>query len=540
MIVRIEKFVGIAPRIAPQLLPPNAAITASNCKMVSGALLPFSGLDTVDGVTLDGGAVSLYQKKSTSAWTSFTSDTDVVRSPIPNDAWDRVYWTDANPSTIPKMGVYETFSTYYTLGVPAPTTSPTATQNGSDGTDPTLAETRAYLITYVSAYGEEGPPSDVTSSQFVTVYPGNTVDLTNIPTGPVGGQYNLVSKNIYRTNTGSTDTAYQLVATIALATASYNDAVDNDDLGVVLPSTYWDDPPTDLEGLCSHPAGFLVGFSGREVCLSEQFLPHAWPYANKYPVDSDIVNVAVFGNTIIVLTKRTPYFLTGNDPAAMYLEKPESGEACLSKRGVVDFGDVVVYPSARGLVAVGVGTPPTLITNDILSEDNWANYAPATLEGYRLGDKYFGVCGAGVSIDGFVFDLTTKNLVTLSSLDVKAGYYDETVGNLYLKGGTGDTTLYVWDADATAPLTYDWVSKVFVSPVPTSFGAGQVFADSYTDLTMKLYTDATLIHTQTVTSERPFRLPSGYLGTKWAIELTGTSTVNNVLIASTMSELQRI
>ena len=543
MLLRLEKFIGIAPKLAESLLPENAATIASNCKTDSGALAPFNGMSAVAGVTLDGGAKSLYKKSSTGAWVSFTHDTNAVLSPIPNDAYDRVYWTDDDATTIPSVDSNETFTSPYWLGVPAPgdeAGSFSATQNGADGDDPLQAEIRAYVITYVSSFGEEGPPSAVTADDFVTVYPGNTVDLANIPLKPSTGTYNVAARNIYRTNTGSTTTEFQLVATLGNITATtYNDAIADADLGVVLPSENWDVPPTDMQGLCSHPAGFLVGFSGREVCCSELFLPHAWPTANKYPVDSDIVAVAIFGTTILVMTEKLPYYITGSDPAAMYVERPESGEACTNKRGVVDFGDVVVYPSARGLVAVGVGRPPALITKDILSDDNWATYLPATLEAYRLGNRYMGICSAGAAADGFVFDLSNGSFVTLSSVDVNAGYYDESEGELYLKLATGNTALYQWDDVDEDPLTFDWKSKQFVAPIPVNFGAAQVFADAY-PVTMMVYADGVLKHTEAVASETPFRLPGGYLGTKWHIELTGTTNVNSALIATTMAELKRI
>ena len=541
MVIALTKFVGIAPRIADNLLPDNAATIAKNCKLFSGSLVAYDGLTSM-AQTLDGGTVSLYRKKSTGAWVDFTYDTDVVRSPVRNDSWDRVYYTDANASNPPQMGVSESFTTTYKLGLPAPSSKPTATADGTaSSSDPLLAETRAYVVTYVSAYGEEGPPCAVSSSDFVTVYPGEHVDLTSIPVAPAGN-YNVTTKNIYRTNTGSQSTDFQLVANIAVATTSYADTTDSADLGVVLPSTDWDAPPATMEGLCAHPAGFLVGFDGREVCLSEQYLPHAWPVANKYPVDSDIVAVAVFGNSILVMTERLPYILTGNDPVSMYLEKPESGFACTSKRGVVDFGDIIVYPSAQGLVAVGVGTPPTLLTNDIMDESDWAAYGPTTINAYRLDDKYFAVTPSGPQ-EGFVFDTQTKSFVQIDDQDYDAGYFDETEGNLYLKKPSPDTDLYKWDSNSGSKMTYTWRSKQFVSKEPVSFACCQVFADAYTATTVnvKVYADGALVHTEaSVASETPFRLPAGTMARKWNVEIYGTNTVNAVHMATSMRELRGV
>jgi hypothetical protein len=538
MVIRLENFMGIAPRIIDQRIPSNAGTVASNCKLFSGALLPFDGQTTVPAVSIDGATKSLYRKRSNDTWTGFINDTNVARSPIANDAYDRVYWTDDDASTLPKMGANEIFTTAYDLGIPAPTTAPIATAVGPPDPDPLQSEIRAYVVTYASAYGEEGPPSAVDVPQYVTVFPETqTVNLTSIPTGPVTGAHNITTKNIYRTNTGSQSTQYQLVASLPIANTTYNDAVESNNLGIVMPSENWDMPPAKMQGLSTHPAGFLVGFNGREVVLSEQYLPHAWPVANKYPVDSDIIAVAVFGTTIIVLTEKMPYLLSGNTPNAMYLEKPETGYACLSKRGVVDMGEFVLYPSASGLVAIGVGTPAVLITEEVFDEKDWALYKPLLLDGYRLDYKYFGVCGTGAFAQGFVFNVKNKSFVTLSSMAAMAGNYDETDGALYLKGSIGDTTLKEWDSDANNKLTYDWKSKEFVVPTPTSFGACQVYAEAF-PVTVKVYADGSLIHTEAVASQIPFRLPGGVLADKWHIEVLGINEVNSVLMANTMTELK--
>jgi hypothetical protein len=554
MLIALNKFIGIAPRISDHLLPDNAATVAISCKFGSGSLEPYDGFS--DAVTqVDGSTVSLYRKKSTGAFVDFTDDTDVVRSPIRNDQWDRVYWTDDNAAHEPQMGINETFTTSYDLGVPPPSTNPDAAAMGTPtSSDPLLSETRAYVVTYVSAYGEEGPPSTVLSNDYVVVYPGEYVRLTDLPTGGYldrdgsiggGGTFNITHKNIYRTNTGSESTDFQFVAQVAIETTTYDDQVDSADLGVVLPSVGWSQPPADMQGLCTHPAGFLVGFSGREVCLSEQFLPHAWPVANKYPVDTEIIDVAVFGTSILVLTNRLPYILSGNDPAAMYLEKPESGWACTNKRGVVDFGDVIVYPSAEGLVAIGVGTPPTLITQDLLDEDDWVEYGPDTIEAYRWDMRYFAVTFNGPE-ECFIFDLQSKDFGQVSTIYFDAGYYDETEGELYLAAPAGQTDVYKWDADPEEPKTFTWRSKEFVAPRPASFAAGQVFANDYDDITMKVYayndiTDVwTLIHTQTVASEAIFRLPSNTLSRRWQIQLEGSSVIDSAYIATSVKELKQI
>jgi hypothetical protein len=55
---------------------------------------------------------------------------------------------------------------------------------------------------------------------------------------------------------------------------------------------------------------------------------------------------------------------------------------------------------------------------------------------------------------------------------------------------------------------------------------------------VKVYADGSLIHTEAVASQIPFRLPGGVLADKWHIEVLGINEVNSVLMANTMTELK--
>ena len=63
-------------------------------------------------------------------------------------------------------------------------------------------------------------------------------------------------------------------------------------------------------------------------------------------------------------------------------------------------------------------------------------------------------------------------------------------------------------------------------------------ADSYgSGITFKLYADGTLQHTQTVTSDELFRLPSGYKAKEFEVELTGSTSINEVCVYESAGEL---
>jgi hypothetical protein len=529
--IKLEMFKGIAPRYAPQVLPDQAAQTAQNCRFDAGALRAYKGLSaSVTTVDVNAKTIFLYNR-GTPTWLNFTADTDIVRSPIAKDAYDRIYLSDGSQAKMKVSGS----ATLYDLGIPIPVVSGVSVNvDGTASPDPPTEgteETRYYVITYVSAYDEEGPPSAPLGPY--TWAPGEHVDFTNLPTGPGSGTTNLDRKRIYRTNTGSTSTEYQLVATISLATTSYEDAVASTTLGVILPSVTWDGPPVDIKGLCLHPSGFAVGYKGRTVYCSELYLPHAWPYS--YPVASDIVAVGVFGNSILVTTKDMPYIISGSSPDSMMVEKTEVPMACVSKRSMVDMGNALIYASPEGLVGVGLSEGPQLLTENIFSIDTWAAYAKDDLLGVLWDGKYLGFSISGNK--GFIFNPSNSDFVDLSIGGIaEAMYFDSVTGKLYVKLDN-ETAVKEWNAGSA--LTHTWKSKVYRLDKPRNFGVAQVFADAY-PVTFMAYAGGVLKHTQTVASSSPFRMPAGFLSDIWEFTLTGTANVNAAFIAENPKQLQEL
>ena len=96
----------------------------------------------------------------------------------------------------------------------------------------------SYVYTFVSSYGEEGPPS--AASTVITTDDNATITVSNLSTAGAKSNNNFGSgagtKRIYRSNTGSNTTAFQFVAEVAMATTSYDDTSKNDELAEVIPS----------------------------------------------------------------------------------------------------------------------------------------------------------------------------------------------------------------------------------------------------------------------------------------------------------------
>lgn len=89
MRVALETFRGMAPRIAPHLLPPNAAQQAINCRLQSGNLEAWRQFLITERFAIPPQSVYLLNDR----WLAWATDVDVARSPIPGDQSFTVYLT---------------------------------------------------------------------------------------------------------------------------------------------------------------------------------------------------------------------------------------------------------------------------------------------------------------------------------------------------------------------------------------------------------------------------------------------------------------
>lgn len=525
--IKIDQFRGLAPRISPVNLPDPASQAASNCLFGSGSLraIPDAGAVTVTDPLVVGTKQSLYRYTG-DRWLSWLADVNVCRSSVAMDAWDRLYWTGDG---VPKMADTATIlsgttkpGAAYNLGIPKPVAPPSVSAAAASGTVDDA--TYAYVYTYVSAYGEEGPPSD--PSNTITVTPPVTVTVGSMSTSP-GASYNIVSKNIYRVGTGSNASVYQFLATVAVATVSYADSKTAAQLGEILPSATWIPPNSTMAGLVSHPGGFLVGHYKNVLCPSVPYLPHAYPAAYQMTFDAEIVAIGVFGNSILVTTKGAPYLVTGTTPGQLSVEKLEKGESCLLKRGFVDMGFSCVFPGPSGLWIAGTGSIE-LATKSLMTKKEWKDYSASLVFAVQYESLYIGFMTTG----GFIFDTESGDFST-HDITATGGWYDREANRLFLMIG-GVIKEWLTSTDKT----YVWKSRKFVAPYPCNYGFAQVFAAG--SVTFKIYADGSLKHTQTVTSSTPFTLPSGFRGTTWEIQVEGTYEITSVLVASSIQELVQV
>jgi hypothetical protein len=286
-------------------------------------------------------------------------------------------------------------------------------------------------------------------------------------------------------------------------------------------------PPAGLKGLTTLTNGVLAGFDGYDLYFSEPYVPHAWPLQYSLTTDYKIVALAAYDSSLLVLTTGQPYVVSGSSPETYVMVKSEVNQACVSKRSVATINGGVIYASPDGLFLIG-GAGVQNLTAPIFTRDEWQGLNPEQLQGFVIDNKYVGFTNAG----GFMLDPASMDFVMLD-WTASAGFYDAQLDELFLVTNTRDLVKF----DTGAARTMRWRSKQFYSARPLSLGAARVEAASY-PLTLRVYGDGTLRHTQTVANKSAFRLPAGFVCNTWEFEIEGTREVFSAGFAESMQELR--
>lgn len=557
--LQIAGFDGLVPRTSPTMLAENQATVAENVKLYAGELRTWSGSekkltpaisDLKSIYALYYGQASLHNN----IWLTWDTDVDVAPGPSADVTDVRVYYTgDGYPkktnwalATSAGSGAYPRQS--MRIGVPAPMDAPTvqlikadespientistytrmndgltidfydaetattttttvamsqatASDDYQYTTMPSL-ETRAYVYTYISTFGslsEESAPSE--ASSLVEVATGDKVRVSGFSAAPTSG-YNITAIRIYRTIAGEqSGGGYVFVSEIPLTTTEYEDALTATELGEALATIGWLPPQDNMVGITSMPNGVLAGFVGNTVYFCEPYFPHAWPTKYSLTVPHNIVGLAAYGNSLIVMTDLFPYAINGVTPGSMTVEKIPLPEPCVSKRSIAVDQYGVVYASPNGLVGISSETR-AIISTKLFRREEWLQYQPEMLIGAIYGGKYFGFFQS--SIHGSkALVLSRDDIPALSYISVNAAACHTDVRDARLFYVAFDTNdIYQLDSDALNPSIYEWQSKRFVFPKAVTFSAFKVDVDVDDILDTSLYigqTEEAIAHNKTL------------------------------------------
>jgi hypothetical protein len=461
------------------------------------------------------------------------------------------------------------------LGIPTPETAPGVTTSGGTGT---TSETRAYAYTWVSASGEEGPPSPATvvtglinATWHVTVTPPLAADTAN---------RTLSTWRLYRTVTDATGTAqFYFVTELPLATTTFDDTIADGTVALndLLASTTWSAPPSDLKGLVTMPNGMIAGFRNNEIWFCEPYRPHAWPPQYVIGVETPIIGLGVQQQSLVILTSGWTYIATGISPDAMVLSKVSNLEPCTSMGSIVSSADGVMYTSVNGLIICNAGVEINGTAN-LVRKDEWPQllYLP-NLHAVYVNRSYLAFSApneAGVfQANAFqvpasvsdplgayqTIDFTGAfNGALISLQDERTAFQvlasDVPVSNVLQDLWTGETMLIRngvvehLDLRKTSPIisNYLWRSKIWQTSYKKNWAAAKVFFTNppfglpTTPTYFRFYADGVMIYERPLdVSGKQFRLPSGYKSDTIQFELEGQLEIYNVQIATSAHELRQ-
>lgn len=514
MKLTFQQFSGIAPRIAPRLLPATLAQEALDVKLWSGELRPHYADEILQYIPSNIQSIYRYKwKNKTYNWLMWPYETRVAKGPVYDDENNRIYFMNqggffvTDSSLLLDQDYNTTFTpgeSCYHVAIPQPGQSDIWVSGGTGSGD---VESRSYVYCYVRQWPDgtidvgksSGPLKNFNdrSRYTVDVRPGQTVAISiedPLLTHHNGAVRGINKIYIYRSEVTSAGQAvYSYVDQFDVNTErvtnnpnavwktnyyEYTDSKPNTALGEACPSIYWDPPVDGLKGLVSLQNGLFAAYKDSTVYVSGWNAPHAWPYEHTVTIDYPIVGLGSFGNTIVVCTEAAPVLIVVQDPTNPTTKAIQENCPCVSADSIVNTRNGVIFASQNGLVLIN-STSPTFITEKLLTQDEWLPLHPESLKGAFLNNTYYGFfTNPTDTAAGFIFDLDSYTYSTVYNSIVSSGmvyttqpakvvYNDIEQSQLYvcypLENGT-QYSLCSFASDSRINKSFRWRSKVNVSP----------------------------------------------------------------------------
>lgn len=256
----------------------------------------------------------------------------------------------------------------FDVGIDPPLTAPSGAQGSGTGIG---AGTYLYQIAYLNDIGGESARGPASAG--VTIVANKSIDLTSIPVSPSSS---VTSREIYRTKAGGT--SYFYVATIANNTATTYTDTTNDTALVTPPEDDVGLPPLDATIVYEHK-NYMMYASGDKVYFSKVGEPdHVSPVDYKqFP--GNVLAMRSFQGALVVGGDNFCHAVFGDiwdssptvdDTTVKVVSNtfgPVSQESmCLCNSSI---GDILVFPTRRGLNYVNQGFQENTVVNSLLSAE---------------------------------------------------------------------------------------------------------------------------------------------------------------------------
>ncbi len=557
--IRVQEFRGARTAVSPHNIGTSNALVSHNTQLRDTSLRPYNSAVLFATVPHEPLAMHLPSDMDNKRSTLLTHDHPVsytdAPDPMPGSGWRHTILWHHNGQEPERFnaGTGEVSP----LVIPAPQRSviarPLATAIGIADTP----DTRSYTYTWVDKFGVESVPAPPTN--LGTVYDGQAFELSGFELAPA----RVVAIRLYRSASVLSDGSearikfngsFQLVAELPAATTSYDDRALLKDIafGTML-TTDNGTVPSGLEQVLLTEDGYYVGFAKNTIYVSERHEPWNWPYKYQTELPDRIVGIVGFNFTIsgfgelrhrtmvFVATTGTPYRLTvapattnGVTEATVSPARFTEHWPCLSRFTLVatDFG--AAYVTHVGIVLLTTTGEIHLVSKGRLDEDYWTDHMPNLAAWHNR--RYYATrvpTGRGMVLE-FTGAKQQPDIEGYATIDLPAqALHAAHDGRLYYADGAD---VRVWN-EATEPLTYRWRSKVFDFLGRVKMGAASILADFGGPVRFTLYAGTSVVYSRLVSSTAPFRLPPTAGSLQWQFELSGSTRVHEVRIASDIHQL---
>lgn len=631
MLATFKAFSGRVPRLGARLLSITQAQIARNLRLWSGELRPIKRPVIEQEITRIAGNpeyATLYSYENPllgqSIWFANTEDLDYAKSPVYNDSKNRTVVTGLD---VPRIFDADTIlattdSMSSDVAVPLAIEQPdiaTLSKDGVAGGDPVAT---AYIYSWSRVWDgvedeedgdddneekqDEGMPSDPaeTAAGEVTIdiETGEYAVLSNIQYP--AARTDITRITIYRSTVGATTSGYAMVKEFDIAdgiagtvsdvtydsgtdTFTFEDHVDEEDLGDAPLSLSWNTPLDTLQGIVSLNNGVLAAFDGNDIYLTEPYQSHAWPEAYRQTVDSPVVGLGHYGNNLVVLTEARPVLLNVLDPANVIPVPFAETAPCVAKASIVNASDGCYYASTHGLLKAS-GSGLQWVTQSLFSKDDWAALNPSSFKCALFEGRMFtAYTKTNGDTGAFLMDFAESNSGVMD-VDgaIEALYVQESGNNLFYVKRTGNIA-YIWEWDAgDNNMDFIWKSKIIQTTTgPMNFSCAQIYGDfndpseniksdidfntdevlGYINavpvnvhtlngsylldpamiasrapyVLITFYSDGVQVYQRKVTSSLPFRLPSIFVGSEFEVQVQSNINVYRINLATSMQELSR-
>lgn len=542
----LSGFAGSNRAIEPHQLPEAMGVNAVDLEPGRDRFTPLKGRVTRATVPTSPQRLAIYRMNrdvidAALYWLSSTAEA----------SYSRMFDTDVTERTIiAGDGTPKWVSNAFSLGappypqatrelaVPAPVNAPVvAINNPGSGTTP--AE-RYYVHTFVNDQGWESAPSPPSGALLCNA--DAVIDIAGLD-GPPAGNYGITNRRIYVTQPGQgSDVEFFFLREQPVGpSTSTDDARARGALLVTYDGTFgssWSPPPATAHSILSLWNGMHALLDGNKLLLCVPGAPYAWPQRHDKALKAKGVALAKWGQNLLVLTTAEPVVYQGLDPMGMAPLPASLFHPCLSRRGVVEFGDGVAWPSRDGLAWAGDGGQ-ALLTQGVLTPDQWRALNPSTMVAGRW--RRFYVCSYNDGTrKGFIFDPKQPDRIFWLSTGFDACHYDELAQALFvLEGGE------VREFAAGAAMTGLFTSKLFLQTHPVNYGFAKVTAAGY-PVQLKItsrWKDSAGVQQQnveqrTVPGPQAFSLQSGFTAESIELEHSSAFEITVTRLATTARGLK--